>query len=487
MATTKPTTNTTTRSSKLPVRRTSASTASIISSMTTAMPITTNRNSLPALAETTRRAAHVTRNVQCTHLTTTRLFTREFRCGICFREGSFGWVWRCTQDRELMLEDDMDHGHASQEKLDDLCDIFPRPTALRPRGPEARKSRLSFLDEISSKDLKTYTPAQIQTILRQRGHLLDVLADSEEPELTSSSSSTNIPRFLFNPFSRPSLSTSQTVPNMRVTNPRPWLPSRGTECQFKCCHTCRPTLLDRSFLSLNAIVNDDLPCTATTGFGFNLQKFRPVGKVEIVKNLGLRPNPVPVEPNPNRPRSRNLRYQKRAANLGLGILTHRSNTTANLNNLMYNSSPSPTHTCNPSHLAPTPFPRSDFVSNSPSSTPGPFPTSSSNTTSTSSEFSAYPFPNTGMSAPTYHSSNNTNPFKSTSSNILQNHAVLIPLPPQTPSEVSLLATPTTPTLMEESESDGHFFGAEPLEVQDGVAVMEEGVGLHVPDVLITQY
>ena len=105
-------TNTTTRSSKLPVRRTSASTASIISSMTTTMPTNTNRHSLPALAESTRRAPQVTRNVQCTHLTTTRLFTKEFRCGICFREGSFGWVWRCTQDRELMLEDDLDHGHA---------------------------------------------------------------------------------------------------------------------------------------------------------------------------------------------------------------------------------------------------------------------------------------------------------------------------------------------------------------------------------------
>ncbi|APA10942.1 hypothetical protein SS1G_03367 [Sclerotinia sclerotiorum 1980 UF-70] len=486
MATTKPTTNNTTRSSKLPVRRTSASTASIISSMTTVMPITTNRNSLPALAETTRRATHVTRNVQCTHLTTTRLFTREFRCGICFREGSFGWVWRCTQDRELMLEDDMDHGHASQEKLDDLCDIFPRRTAPRPRGPEARKSRLSFLDEISNKDLKTYTPAQIQTILRQRSHLLDVLTDSEEPELTPSNSSTNIPRFLFNPFSRPSLSTAQTVPNMRVTNPRPWLPSRGTECQFKCCHTCRPTLLDRSFLSLNAILDDDLPCTAITGFGFNLQKFRPVAKVEVVKNLGLRPNPVPVEVNPSRSRSRNLRYQKRAANLSLGILTHRSNATPIPNNPNYNSSPSPTDTCNPSHPARNSFPRSDIFSNSPSSTPGSFPTSSSETTSTSSESSAYPFPYIAMSGPTYQSNNITNPFTS-NSNIPQNHAVLIPLPPQTPSEVSLLATPTTPTLMEESESDGHFFGAEPLEVEDGVAVMEEGVGLHVPDVLITQY
>ncbi|KAK8901769.1 hypothetical protein ACHAQE_002390 [Botrytis cinerea] len=478
-------TNTTTRSSKLPVRRTSASTASIISSMTTTMPTNTNRHSLPALAESTRRAAQVTRNVQCTHLTTTRLFTKEFRCGICFREGSFGWVWRCTQDRELMLEDDLDHGHASQEKLDDLCDIFPRPTSPRPRGPEARRSRFSFLDEINSKDLKAYSPSQIQLILKQRSHLHDVLADCEEPDLTPSNSSSNIPRFLFNPFSRTSPATSQTVPNLRMTNPRPWLPSRGTECQFKCCHTCRPTLLDRSYLSLNAIANDDLPCTATTGFGFNLQKFRPVGNAEVVKNLGLRPNPVPAEPN--RPRSRNLRYQRRATDLGLGVLTDRSTIVSNSNNMNTNSSPPPTNSCNAVTQFSTPYSRSDFFSEPPSSTTGPFPSSSSDSTSTSDGSNSYPFPYVGRLAPVYNQNNNTSSFRTVSSSIVQNHAVLIPLPPQNPSEVSLLVTPTTPTLMEETESDGHFFGAEPLEVEDGVAVMEEGVGLHVPDVLITQY
>ncbi|KAG4030937.1 hypothetical protein MFRU_010g00670 [Monilinia fructicola] len=488
MATTKTTTNPTTRPSKLPVKRTSASSsASIISSMTTAMPTTANRSSLPALTDVTRRAAHVTRNVQCTHLTTTRLFTKEFRCGTCFREGSFGWVWRCTQDRELMLEDDMDHGHASQEKLDDLCDIFPRPTSPKPRGPEARKSRLSFLDEISSGDLKngTYSPAQIQIILKQRSHLLDVLAGSEEPELTTSISSSNIPRFLFNPFSRPINTTSQTTPNLRATNPRPWLPSRGTECQFKCCHTCRPTLIDRSYLSLNAIADDDLPCTATTGFGFNLQKFRPVGDVEIVKNLGLRPNPV--QPAPNRPRSQNLRYRRRATDLGLGIVTHRSMTTTSPNNLTSNSSTVPSQSHHQSPQVSTTCSQSDFFSDTPSSTPGSYPTSSSDSASTSTESTDYPFPYTGRSAPAYHPSNNTNPFRSMSSNVLQSHPVLIPLPPQTPSEISLLAGPTTPTLMEVSESDGQFFGAGPLEVEDGVAVMEEGVGLHVPDVLITQY
>ena len=47
-------------------------------------------------------------NGTCTHLTMTRLYTHSFRCVICLKTSSMGWVWRCTQDRDLMLEDDAD-------------------------------------------------------------------------------------------------------------------------------------------------------------------------------------------------------------------------------------------------------------------------------------------------------------------------------------------------------------------------------------------
>jgi hypothetical protein len=51
-----------------------------------------------------------TGNGQCTHLTMTRMYTNEFRCVLCLRTGSMGWIYRCTQDRELLIEDDMDRG-----------------------------------------------------------------------------------------------------------------------------------------------------------------------------------------------------------------------------------------------------------------------------------------------------------------------------------------------------------------------------------------
>lgn len=64
-------------------------------------------SAFPAPAPRTRKNGG---NGQCTHLTTTRLYTNEFRCALCLHEGSFGWLYRCTQDRELLLDEDMENG-----------------------------------------------------------------------------------------------------------------------------------------------------------------------------------------------------------------------------------------------------------------------------------------------------------------------------------------------------------------------------------------
>lgn len=48
------------------------------------------------------------KNGTCTHLTMTRLYTEDFRCVVCYQIASTGWLYRCTQDRELILEDDFE-------------------------------------------------------------------------------------------------------------------------------------------------------------------------------------------------------------------------------------------------------------------------------------------------------------------------------------------------------------------------------------------
>ena len=95
----------------------------------------------------------------------------------------------------------------------------------------------------------------------------------------------------------PSVSVNQQGVTLSAPVPesaakKPWL--RNGECQFKVCGRCRPSFRERSYLSLDAIVNGDIPATAVAGFGFNLLVNRPVASAELMKSIGLRPSPPPV-------------------------------------------------------------------------------------------------------------------------------------------------------------------------------------------------
>lgn len=54
---------------------------------------------------------------QCTHMTTVRMFSKEFCCGQCHQFSSTGWIWRCTQDRELLLEASLETGDVMVSNL----------------------------------------------------------------------------------------------------------------------------------------------------------------------------------------------------------------------------------------------------------------------------------------------------------------------------------------------------------------------------------
>ncbi|KAG8673274.1 hypothetical protein FPOAC1_006585 [Fusarium poae] len=51
--------------------------------------------------------------------------------------------------------------------------------SIRKGSPEARKDKLSFLDELTPEQMACYRPDQIATILRQRAQLKDVIAEEE--------------------------------------------------------------------------------------------------------------------------------------------------------------------------------------------------------------------------------------------------------------------------------------------------------------------
>ncbi len=128
-----------------------------------------------------------TRRGQCTHMTMTRYYTQEYRCSICLRLGSMGWLYRCTQDRELLIEKDLEQTNkvpfTRRLQLENsisnslpqinsgthLDPEFPRPTAPTKRVSIARSSSiLAFLDEIGQDHLDQYTPEQMQNILERK-------------------------------------------------------------------------------------------------------------------------------------------------------------------------------------------------------------------------------------------------------------------------------------------------------------------------------
>jgi hypothetical protein len=84
-----------------------------------------------------------------------------------------------------------------------------------------------------------------------------------------------------------------------LSKKKPWVPDDEKECQFKCCHACRPSCELRAHLSLNGILRGEIPPTAAIGFGFHLTGTRPVNPADVVRNIGLRPVPWVGAPSYN--------------------------------------------------------------------------------------------------------------------------------------------------------------------------------------------
>ncbi|KAI1094491.1 hypothetical protein F5B19DRAFT_499462 [Rostrohypoxylon terebratum] len=182
-------------------------------------------------------------------------------------ENPRGWLWRCTTDRELLIEDAITKGRPVSFDL--IGASFVNNLFTRPRSPETRSDKLSFLSEITSEQLSTYTPDQIRTILGQREHVLNV-ANGES-------------------------ATTEAPPGFgNLPHTKPWVPSEYDECQFKSCARCRPSAESRSYLNLDEVANGHIPPTAAIGFGFHLTG-RPVIHPSRLENIGLRAVPMPKD------------------------------------------------------------------------------------------------------------------------------------------------------------------------------------------------
>ncbi|KAI0115367.1 hypothetical protein F4814DRAFT_449199 [Daldinia grandis] len=184
------------------------------------------------------------------------------------RAPSPGWLWRCIDDRELLIEDAIGKQH--QVCFDTLgLELVKQLKSVRLGSPRSRSEKFSVFKEITSEQLKDYAPGQILTMISQRERVRNLAQ-------AASSAVHSPPGFHF------SQSTG------------PWVPNWAEECRFACCQSCRPSCELRSYMSINSIVDGDIPPTAAIGFGFESCSFRPIIHPDRLKNIGLRAVPWPL-------------------------------------------------------------------------------------------------------------------------------------------------------------------------------------------------
>ncbi|KAL2760925.1 hypothetical protein ACRALDRAFT_2093999 [Sodiomyces alcalophilus JCM 7366] len=221
----------------------------------------------------------------CTHTTMTRIYSVDLRCDSCHQLGAFGWLYRCTQDREELIRQMLAVG-SKRATFDEIGDELAAQVKPRLRGPEARADKLSFFDEITPEQLRTYSAEQVATILRQREHVKKVIQEelakhredrAEKARLVESRDKTD-------EHALPETARIDRWDELQKT--KPWVPRPEDECQFKVCPTCRETGAERACISLNGVLNGDIPATAATGYGFHIFDRRPVYDAAFVAKLG---------------------------------------------------------------------------------------------------------------------------------------------------------------------------------------------------------
>lgn len=89
----------------------------------------------------------------------------------------------------------------------------------------------------------------------------------------------------------PSRDLFETVPVEESTD-SPWVPTLQQECRFKACHHCYRRAAEKAWLSLDGIVNGDIPPTAAGAYSFHYMQQRPVCDALVVSNLGCRAVPM---------------------------------------------------------------------------------------------------------------------------------------------------------------------------------------------------
>lgn len=234
-----------------------------------------------------------TRRAACTHLTVARVYGPHC-CSICHRPSRFGWLYQCTQDEQKHEEvsatatSDLEHENGTSESNtpNDSINI----TRLSPWIEKAIQQG-------------HYTPDQIFLMRVQRKDVVQSIAATEDymmehPELNSPpathQSTVTLTAKIKGLLPDRSRSEIQAVkepePSPAAVNLRSASkPQVFPACKFRYCQICRPTFRDRAWIKFDDIFADE-SCTSTIDFDHD---DRPISLLNLVCNLGLREARLP--------------------------------------------------------------------------------------------------------------------------------------------------------------------------------------------------
>ncbi|KAL8417629.1 hypothetical protein RB594_001332 [Gaeumannomyces avenae] len=223
---------------------------------------------------------------ECTHTTLVRMYSRRHACESCSRLSPEGYVFRCAQDRELILADRTRHGQLEHAAFDRLGHqlaglVFGRGGGAQRHAENvvatatatARDAALGERTAAAATETAPYSEVQIEELAGQRRRALRTARDDTFRAL--------YPRTAPGILRRRMDSIVDTF-----LGEAPWVPQERDECRLSVCRQCRPYYSERCFLSLGGIADGDVPPTAAVGFGFHVDESRPVIDVAVARRLG---------------------------------------------------------------------------------------------------------------------------------------------------------------------------------------------------------
>ncbi|KAF2188974.1 hypothetical protein K469DRAFT_724288 [Zopfia rhizophila CBS 207.26] len=223
----------------------------------------------------------------CTHITMDRVYGQQQHCQVCGRQPSIGFLYICRQDLKptpSSLEDvmkvDVEHGASPKSALREQLGMLGLSKSV-----------------IDAAENGLYTPEQLEQLKTQKVELKQVISDVLQGQQINAACAR------LNPRARPPSNNDGTFQSRAEIEEKdhvgenPAAPYEDTEfnhgeqgppiCTLKACHTCRPYYKDRVWTSINAILANELePLTPEDA------ALLPTKDLRTMKTIGLRTPPL---------------------------------------------------------------------------------------------------------------------------------------------------------------------------------------------------